>query len=67
MRFRLRTLLILLAVGPPILAAVVATATLLLQWRRDAAFADALYKAEATLHGLDLSDEPSMLSMPPSD
>jgi hypothetical protein len=64
--YRLRTLLIVLALGPPILAGICAWSLAMLRQHKIATFVQRLNEAEAKMAGLELDDVP-MLSLPPSD
>ena len=66
MRYRLRTLLIVLALGPPMLAIVITVGMAFLSNRHYAAFRDSLYRAEKAMKGIDIAETP-VLSLPPSD
>ena len=67
MRFRVRTLMIVLALGPPILAGICAWSLATLRQHKHATFIQKMNEVEAMLDGLELDDEPPILSLPPLD
>jgi hypothetical protein len=60
MRYRLRTLMIVLALGPPMLAGICAWSLVMLRQHKVATFVQCLNEAEAKMVGLELDDEPPM-------
>ena len=67
MQYRLRTLLILLAIGPPLVAGVWFASVAALKSYRSASFLGSLNEAAVVLDGLELDEEPPLFLEPPRE